>query len=73
MTPTRRPLLAAALALPLALALAACAPAAAPQPEPFQAQDGVLQVYSSQHRNVTEAWAAAGWSFRTPGSVISFG
>jgi iron(III) transport system substrate-binding protein len=49
---TRRPLLAALLALPLALA--ACG---SEGKESFEADPGALQIYSSQHRNVTEAWA----------------
>jgi iron(III) transport system substrate-binding protein len=51
----RRPPLAALLALPLALS--ACGGGAAE--ESFDAEAGALQIYSSQHRNVTQAWAEA--------------
>ncbi|WP_043498444.1 extracellular solute-binding protein [Georgenia sp. SUBG003] len=47
--------MAALLTLPLALS--ACAGSDAE--DEFDAQPGALQVYSSQHRNVTEAWAEA--------------
>ncbi len=54
--PQRRHLgLAALLTLPLTLA--ACAGGSAE--EAFEAEPGALQIYSSQHRDVTEAWAAA--------------
>lgn len=58
MTRLRRSLSAALLAPVLALALTACSAGGAPSEEPFVAQPGVLQIYSSQHRNVTEAWAS---------------
>ena len=51
----RRPLLAAFLALPLILS--ACG--GDEGEEAFAAEEGALQIYSSQHRNVTEAWAEA--------------
>lgn len=55
MTLTRRtPLLAALVALPLVLA--ACGGTGEAS---FAAEPGALQIYSSQHRNVTEAWAEA--------------
>lgn len=58
MTRIRRSLPAALLAPLLALALPACATAGEGQSEQvFEAQPGVLHIYSSQHRNVTEAWA----------------
>lgn len=43
--------------LALSLALAACGGGA--EEEAFEAESGALQIYSSQHRNVTEAWAEA--------------
>lgn len=52
----RRPLLAALLALPLGLSACGAGDTAE---EAFEAQPGALQIYSSQHRNVTEAWAEA--------------
>jgi iron(III) transport system substrate-binding protein len=51
----KRPLTLALLAVPLALAACSGGEAEAG----FQAQDGAVQIYSSQHRNVTEAWAEA--------------
>lgn len=54
MSLNRRPLLAALLALPLALS--ACGGAG---DQPFEAKPGALQIYSSQHRNLTQAWAEA--------------
>jgi len=52
----RRPLLAALLALPLALS--ACAGGGTGEQE-FKAEPDALQIYSSQHRDVTQAWAEA--------------
>lgn len=62
--PQRRHLAAAALlTLTLPLALAACGGGSGGSggsgDEPFEAQADALQIYSSQHRNVTEAWAEA--------------
>ena len=50
----RRPLLGALLALPLALT--ACSGGGDGE-QPFEAEAGALQIYSSQHRDVTQAWA----------------
>ncbi|WP_068403336.1 extracellular solute-binding protein [Kribbia dieselivorans] len=50
----RRSAVAALLALPLVLS--ACGGGGGDE---FTAQDGALQIYSSQHRNVTDAWAQA--------------
>ncbi|MCA0296089.1 MAG: extracellular solute-binding protein [Actinobacteria bacterium] len=64
MTRTHRLRTAALIAPALGLALTACSAGSAPPQETFQAQPGVLQIYSSQHRNVTEAWAS-GFTART--------
>jgi iron(III) transport system substrate-binding protein len=57
--PQRRHLGAAALlALTLPLALAACGGGGSGE-DAFEADPDALQIYSSQHRNVTEAWAQA--------------
>ncbi|WP_343035850.1 extracellular solute-binding protein [Isoptericola sediminis] len=52
----RRPLVAALLALPLALT--ACSTDGESE-DAFAAEPGALQIYSSQHRDVTQAWAEA--------------
>ena len=41
------------------LTLTACAGAGGEEEAGFEADPGALQIYSSQHRNVTEAWAEA--------------
>jgi iron(III) transport system substrate-binding protein len=56
--PQRRHLAAALLTLALPLALAACGGGGSGE-DAFEADPDALQVYSSQHRNVTEAWAQA--------------
>jgi iron(III) transport system substrate-binding protein len=63
-TPVRRhrrltALLTFPLALPLVLSACGTASDAAEEEEAFEAKPGALQIYSSQHRNVTEAWAEA--------------
>ncbi|MFV0461435.1 MAG: iron ABC transporter substrate-binding protein [Actinomycetales bacterium] len=59
-TPTRRRLLLAATAVVTSLALAACGsePDAGSADSQTSSNPEALQVYSSQHKNVTEAWAA---------------
>lgn len=52
----RRPLVAALLALPLGLT-ACAANGQGDGDQPFTAEAGALQIYSSQHRDVTQAWA----------------
>nr|WP_233275936.1 extracellular solute-binding protein [Isoptericola variabilis] len=50
---------AALLTVPVVLTLAACGGSGDAAEDTFEPKPGALQIYSSQHRNVTEAWAEA--------------